>query len=187
MSETTVLSQFGPRVIDVSASNDGSLTKADIQALTPTEIVSLGDTALAESEMYRQLTVSRLTGVKEMGLYDLLLSRMTNISGEFREDGPKGQTYFRPYILRKQEDAVNANLFTIVSGQADPQAGQTVNGIEHPAHAWQITVSSKALKGGTDAKLIVSMMCCSSIFCQCSSFLSAKVFGVPLHCRQYCV
>lgn len=153
MAETTVLSQYAPRVIDVSASNDGSLTKADISAFSPSTIVQLKDTAVAESEMYRQLTVSRLTGVKELSLYDLLLSRMTNIAPEFQMDGPKGQTYFRPYILRKQEDIVNTNNFEITAGVADPAAGTTVDGIAHPTHAWQITVSSKALGKGTDAKL----------------------------------
>lgn len=151
--ETTVLDQYGPRVIDVSASNDGSLTKADITAFTPKQVVDLKDVAVAEAEMYRQLTVSRVTGVKELPLLDLLLSRMTNIQPEFREDGPKGQTFFRPYILRKQEDVVNANMFSIVAGEADPNAGQTVNGVEHPSHAWQITVSSKALGAAANAKL----------------------------------
>ena len=138
MAETTILSQYAPRVIDVSASNDGSLTKADISAFSPATIVELKDTALAESEMYRQLTVSRLTGVKELSLYDLLLSRMTNIAPEFQLDGPKGQTYFRPYILRKQEDIVNTNNFNIVAGVEDPAAGTTVAGIAHPSHAWKL-------------------------------------------------
>jgi hypothetical protein len=153
MAETTILSQYAPRVIDVSASNDGSLTKADISAFSPATIVELKDTALAESEMYRQLTVSRLTGVKELSLYDLLLSRMTNIAPEFQLDGPKGQTYFRPYILRKQEDIVNTNNFNIVAGVEDPAAGTTVAGIAHPSHAWKLTVNSKALGKGADAKL----------------------------------
>lgn len=148
MAETTVLDQYGPRIIDVSASNDGSLTKADITAFTPAKIVEFKDLAVAESEMYRQLTVSRLTGVKEMSLYDLLLSRMTNISPEFRKDGPRGQTYFRPYILRKQEDVVNTNNFAIEAGEAAAGAGGAL-----PSSAWQVTVSSKALGAAANAKL----------------------------------
>ena len=146
MAETTVLDQYGPRIIDVSASNDGSLTKADITAFTPAKIVEFKDLAVAESEMYRQLTVSRLTGVKEMSLYDLLLSRMTNISPEFRKDGPRGQTYFRPYILRKQEDVVNTNNFAIDAGEAAAGAGGAL-----PSSAWQVTVSSKALGAAANA------------------------------------
>ena len=153
MAETTVLSQYSPRLVDVTESANGSLTKADITAFTPEKVVDLKDVAVAESEMYRQLTVSRLTGVKEMPLFDLLLSRMTNVAPEIMKDGAKGQTFFRPYFLRKQEDVVNANNFTIVSGQADPNAGKAVDGVRHPTHAWQVTVTSKSLASGTDAKL----------------------------------
>jgi len=153
MAETTILSQYTPRVIDVTASNDGSLTKANIEAMTPQKIVDLSDVALAESEMYRQMTVSRLSGVKQSPIFDLLLSRMKDVTPEFREDGPKGQTYLRPYILRKVEDIVNGNNFEIVAGEADPDAGNVVNGVQHPTHSWKITVKSKSLGKAEDAKL----------------------------------
>lgn len=153
MAESTVLSQYTPRLIDVSKSNDGSLTKADITAFTPAKIVELNDLAVAESEMYRSLTVSRITGVKEMPIFDLLLSRMTNIAPEIKEDGAKGQTYFRPYILRKQEDIVNSNNFEISGGVADPDRGKIVDGTYHPINAWKITVKSKSLGKTNDAKL----------------------------------
>lgn len=149
-----LLEQCGPRIIDVSASNDGSLTKATITGMTPDRLVALKDDAIAESMMYRQLTVSRMTGVKESNLFDLLMSRLKNIQGEVTKQSiGKGKSYFLPYILREQEDFVNANNFEITAGVADPDAGTTVDGVYHPRGSRLITVQSKALGSGADAKL----------------------------------
>lgn len=149
-----ILNQCGPRIIDVSNSCDASLTKATITGMTPKEIVDLKDKAYAESQMYRQLMVSRLTGVRENNLYDLLLSRMKGVKGEItKQTIGKNTSYFLPFFLRYQEDFINANNFEITAGVPDPNRGKTVGGVYHPRSAWLITVSSKALTGGTDAKL----------------------------------
>lgn len=149
-----LLNQCGPRLIDVSNSCDASLTKANITGMTPGQLVALKDTAVAEAEMYRQLTVARLTGVRENSLYELLMSRMKGIKGEItKQTIGKNTSYFLPYFLRYQEDYINSNNFEILAGVVDPNAGSTVEGVYHPRGSRLITVSSKAITGGADAQL----------------------------------
>lgn len=149
-----LLNQCGPRIIDVSNSCDASLTKANITGITPAVLAELSDKAIAEFEMYRGLTEARMTGVRENSLFELLMSQMSSVKGEINKQTiGKNVSYFLPYFLRYQEDYINANSFEIVSGATDPDAGSTVNGVYHPRGAQLITVTSKSLAGGTDAKL----------------------------------
>jgi len=109
-----------PRIIDVSNSCDGSLSKANMRGLTPGEVENLADLGYMEAAfLYRQMTMGRLAGVREDPLLDLLMSRVKGVGGERGKSslGPN-KSFFLPYFLREQEDVVNANAFTIVSGAA---------------------------------------------------------------------
>lgn len=136
-----VFSQCGPRIIDVSNSCDGSLTKADIQGLTPETMENLKDTAYMEFFLYRQTTMARMSGVKELSLWDLLMSKISNVKGELaKQPIGKNKSFFLPYFMREQEDYINANAFKVVAGQADPDAGTTVGGVYHPIGSWAVTI-----------------------------------------------
>ena len=97
-----IFSQCGPRIIDVSNSCDGSLTKADITGLTPAKMEELKDTAFMEFFLYRQTTMARMSGVRENSMWDLMTSRISNVKGEISKQnlGPN-KSFFLPYILRE--------------------------------------------------------------------------------------
>jgi len=105
----------------------------------------LKDTAFMEFFLYRQTTMARMSGVRENSMWDLMMSRISNVKGEISKQnlGPN-KSFFLPYILREQEDLVNANAFQIEAGVVDPDAGTTVNGVYHPIGAWKITIKASA-------------------------------------------
>jgi hypothetical protein len=144
-----IFNTCGPRIIDVSNTCDGSLTKADITGLTPATIDSmLANTAIDEAFLYRQMMLARISGARENSLMELMMSRITNVKGELTKTslGPN-KSFFLPYILREQEDNINVNAFqidTVGDAGTTPlvpaSAGSTVSGVYIPTHAWQITV-----------------------------------------------
>jgi hypothetical protein len=90
--------------------------------MTPAKIEELADTGFMEAAfLYRQMTHGRLAGVKEDPLLDLLLSRVKGVGNE-RIKASMGsgdsKSFFLPYIMRLQEDVVNANAFKIIAGSA---------------------------------------------------------------------
>ncbi len=138
-----IYNQCGPRVIDVSSSCDGSLTKADIQGMTPGTLESLKDTAIGEAFLYRQTTLAGISGVRENSLWDLLMSRIKNVGNEITEStmGPN-KSFLLPYFMREQEDYINVNSLVISAGSTNPLAGTTVGGVVHRNDSWRLTVET---------------------------------------------
>jgi hypothetical protein len=123
-----------------------SLTKADVKALTPDELVNLAAIGYGEAHMlYRQALLGRLSGVRESSLYDLLLSRVKKVKrSEFAIQGRGGRSFFAPWILEEREDNINITSFAITAGIANPDAGTTVGGIAYHAGSWKITVANSS-------------------------------------------
>jgi len=138
-----VTQNCNPRIIDVSNSCDGSLTKANIRGLSPQQVEDLADLGYMEAAfLYRQMAMGRLAGVREDPLLDLLMSRVKGVGGERVKAslGPN-KSFFLPYFMREQEDVVNANAFKITGGAAAPT--NAVDG------AWNITVENSGWNVGT--------------------------------------
>jgi len=135
-----ILNQCGPRIMNVSNVCDGSLTKLEMQGLTPATLESMKQTAWMEYFLYTQAVKARMTGVRENSLYDLILSRTAPI--KLGKETVNNKSYFLPYILRNQEDYINANAFVISGGSANPNAGTTVGGIAYPQSSWDVIVEN---------------------------------------------
>lgn len=135
--------QWAPRIIDVNSSSDGSLTKVNIQGMTPGQIESLKETALDEAFLYRQTTLAGISGVRTHGLWDLMMSRIKNVGNEITPQSVgTNKSYFLPYILREQEDYINVNSFIIEAGGLNPNAGSMVGGVYHRTDTWRLTVTT---------------------------------------------
>lgn len=139
-----LLNQCSPRIVNVSNSCDGSLTKADITGLTPAQIVSLGSTATDEAHLYRQMMLAKMSGVRENSLWDLMMSRIKNVKGQINKESIGNKSFFLPFIMKEQKDIVNANAFQIEAGSVHPDAGTTVAGVYYPKGSFIITVKSSS-------------------------------------------
>jgi hypothetical protein len=109
--------------------------------MTPDTLVGLKDTAIGEAFLYRQTVHAGLSGVRENSLWDLLMSRISNVGDEITESSVgKNKSFFLPYFMREQEDHINAHAFAIHDGDANPLAGSTVGGVYHRTDTWRLTV-----------------------------------------------
>jgi len=153
----TFFNQCGPVLIDVD--DYPSLTKANINGITPQWIEDrAADGYLEAAFLYRQALMGGISGVRESSLLDLLLSRAkgskSGVSLTRQSIGPS-KSFFLPYILREKEDIINAYAFVIESGQANGNAGATVDGISYHSGSWELTVTnSNAELIGSDIKNI---------------------------------
>jgi hypothetical protein len=141
-----ITTQCQPRIIDVSSSCDGSLSKANIKGLTPAEIEKLKDLGYMEAAfLYRQMTLGRMAGVREDPLLDLLISRVKGVKGERGKSslGPN-KSFFLPYFMRAQEDVINSSAFNISAGEAAPAAVLAIH-----AGAWRVYVTNSGWNVGT--------------------------------------
>lgn len=139
----TLLDHCNPRVIKLPSTADGSLTKATIKGITPAELVDLETKGVGEIQsVWYGMMRAKMHGVKEHNLFDLLMSRTTSIKAQLNKQTIGNQSYFLPYVMRRQENVVNANAFVITGGIASANAGSTVGGIYYPTHAWEITVEN---------------------------------------------
>ena len=114
----SVLSQCLPRIVQVTPY--GTLTKESVRGMTPQDIEDFRTRGLSEAaDVYGNMTLGRLCGVRESILVDVLLHSVKGIKGELTKQsiGPN-KSYFLPYILRQHKDIVNQNYFTVVSGAA---------------------------------------------------------------------
>lgn len=144
--------QCGPVLMNVD--DYPSLTKMDINGVTPQWIEDRASDGYMEAAfLYRQAMMGGVSGVRESNLVDLLLSRAKGAKSGVhltqQSIGPS-KSFFLPYILREKEDIINAYAFVITAGQANPNAGSTVDGISYHDGSWEVTVTN------TSAELISS-------------------------------
>lgn len=134
MAETTVERTCLPRIITVDDSCGCTLTRANIQAMTPEAFVALGNLEVDMQRIIEQTKELRTIGVKENSLMDLLISRTIPRGGS----SVGKESVIQPFTLKPQESNVNVNWFKIISGAATTGAGTGAI----PASAWDIVVNT---------------------------------------------
>jgi hypothetical protein len=125
------------RIVDVSASCGCTLTKTTITGLSPEDIEALSYKEIYLTKAILSAKEAKMLGVPERGLMELLTSKVKNIKDDLQISKISQQSIVMPYIQRQQRSFINANYFTIETGQPTPGAG--VGSL--PASAWNITVN----------------------------------------------
>lgn len=127
------------RIINVSASDGCTLTRASIQGMTPDDFEAQGFKEIGMDRVYAQLRQARLAGYRENTLQVLLMSRISNIKGQLMKGKIGGtESVILPYVSRRQKRNINSNYWSITRGDPNPQAGQ--GGV--PTAAWDLTVTN---------------------------------------------
>ena len=127
------------RIINVSASNGCTLTRANILGLTPQAFENFGFTEIGMDNVYAKAREARLAGYQENTLMMLLNSRIQNIKGALtKQNVPGSQSVILPYFPYRQKRNINSNYWAIASGSATPGAGGA--GI-HPG-SWDVVVQN---------------------------------------------
>ena len=92
------------RIINASPSTGCTLTRADIQGLTPNMFESFGFQEIGMDKVYANLREARLAGYRENTLQTLLMSRITNIKGQLMKSKiSPSESVILPYISRRQK------------------------------------------------------------------------------------
>jgi hypothetical protein len=127
------------RIINVSASNGCTLTRADIVGMTPDAFEAQGFKEIGMDKVYANLREARVAGYRENTLQALLMSRITNIKGALAKSKiSQSESVILPYISRRQKRNIQSNYWLISRGDPNPQAGKGST----PASAWDLTVAN---------------------------------------------
>lgn len=121
-------------IIKVDGSCGCTLTRASITGLTPAEFEALSYKEISLAQAILDAKEAKLLGVVENSLMTLLTSSVQDIKiGTEQIDGE--QSIILPYYQRTQKSVINANYFTILSGQGG------VGGVgSNPVSAWSFTI-----------------------------------------------
>lgn len=134
------------RLINVTASNGCTLTRADIVAMTPNEFEAQGFKEVGMDRVYANAREARMAGYQENTLTTLLNSRITNIKGALAKSKiSTSESVILPYISRRQKRHINSAYWSVTAGAPNGQAGK--NGV-HPG-AWDITVTNSGSPYGS--------------------------------------
>jgi hypothetical protein len=127
------------RLINVTASNGCTLTRASIMGMTPDMFEAQGMTEVGMDRVYANLQEARLAGYRENTLQALLMSRISSIKGQLTKTRvPGSESIILPFISRRQKRNINSNYWKIASGTPNPQAGVCD---VHPG-AWDLVVQN---------------------------------------------
>lgn len=124
------------RIVNVDASCGCTLTATTITGLSPEDIEALANKEIYLTQAILDAKEAKMLGVPERGLMELLTSKIKDIKGDLSIQKISQQSVVQPFILRQQRSFINANYFTIVTGQ--PTAGAGTGSI--PLSAWNVTV-----------------------------------------------
>ena len=105
-----------PNMINVTSSTGCTLTRADIQGMTPDTFEQL---AMVETDLARVIAgaaEAKILGVQEKGLATLLKSSLRDIKPAMSTSKVDEQSIILPYIQRRQRGHQNANYFQITDG-----------------------------------------------------------------------
>lgn len=137
-----------PYIIDIGASNDGSLTTSDIRAMTSEDFVAQGLKEVGMDHVIASARMAKKAGAKESMMSMLLMGRIKGypegISAQ--SSGPGGAPFIAPFFFRNQVTNINDSYWKVSAGAAAPGAG--TNGI--PVHAWRFTVVKHDGEKATD-------------------------------------
>lgn len=126
-----------PRLITVDNSCGCTLTRANIEAMTPEMFEAQGFKEVRMDRVIGQTKEARMTGVAERALTDLFLSRTVPIKTQALT---MDRSIIAPFVMIPQRSVVNANWFNLVAGVVDPNAGVGST----PASAWDLTIENEA-------------------------------------------
>lgn len=126
-----------PRLISVDNSCGCTLTRANIQAMTPDVFEAQGFTEVRMDRVIGQTKEARMTGVPERALTDLFLSRTVPIKTQAMT---MDRSIIAPFVMVPQRSVVNSNWFNVVAGEATAGAGTGLL----PASAWTLTIENEA-------------------------------------------
>lgn len=127
------------RVINVSASNGCTLTRADIQGLTPNDFEAQGFKEIGMDKVYANSREARLAGYRENSLQMLMNSRITNIKGMLTKQAIGGsRSVILPFVSFRQKRNINSNYWLVNSGVPSPGAGMG----SKPSSAWDLTIAN---------------------------------------------
>ncbi len=105
-----------PNMINVTSSTGCTLTRADIQGMTPDTFEQL---AMVETDLARVIAgaaEAKILGVQEKGLATLLKSSLRDIKPAMSTSKVDEQSIILPYIQRRQRGHQNSNYFQIADG-----------------------------------------------------------------------
>lgn len=167
MADTTPITSSYPRLFDPTVQRDGSITADSFTHMTPEQFRQLRNTDIGGYNMYLNARTARISGARENTLVDLLYSTSRDVSGNQGKNADKDQRIpfkgvnapdgFLPYMILYQEDIMNIRMFNLVGADADPDAGQVVDGETRHPGAWRLILegsqeSFKATKEIPDIK-----------------------------------
>lgn len=132
-----LLDQCSPRIIQVEDSCGCAVTRANIQAMKPSDFEANFWKELGMEKVVANTKMARIAGVPQKTLVDLVLSRMVPMKQRALDNAG---SVIAPFTYIPQETYVNANHWIITAGTAHPGAG---SGGVH-AGAWQLTIENEA-------------------------------------------
>lgn len=127
---------FG-RTIKVDSSCGCTLTRPNIDGLTPQDIINLGSKEIYLTKAILSAKEAEFLGVPESSLSTFINSSIKNIKPQLNVIKIDEQSVILPYIYRRQREVVNNNTWSLVSGAPHPNAG--VDPV--PANAYQLVLS----------------------------------------------
>lgn len=133
----TPVDNCNPNIIDIGASNDGSLTTSTIRAMTSADFVAQGFDEVKMDQIIASAKMAKKAGAKESMMSMLLMGRIKGYPEGIRpqSSGPN-QSIIAPFFFRNQITNINESYWKISAGAAPAGAGSTL-----PAHAWRFTVT----------------------------------------------
>jgi len=134
-----------PRMISVNSAA-GSISRADVEAMTPDKIASLDMDELGALQLIMNAAEAKAIGVQETGLGALLRGSVRDVKPMMFHEKVETQSVVAPFIQYPQRGIINANYWTIAAGEA--AAGAGTGGI--PASAWKLTITAGQSLAGYD-------------------------------------
>lgn len=127
------------RIVTIPDSCGGTLTAATIDGLTPSRLEAYSNTEHALARVIAEAAEARAVGVVPRSLDTLLMSRIKEVGkGQLMEKKVGTQSIVLPFTYRNRQTNTASDYFSIVSGEANANAGVG----SMPASAWDIVVST---------------------------------------------
>lgn len=128
-----------PRIVSVGASTGCSLTRADINGMTPQMFADQDADEVKMDDIIANAQEARMAGYIETPMDMLLMGAVAPIKGALNQISIPGQgSVILPYFYRQQKHNINANSWKVSAGAAAPGAG---TGGAHPG-LWNLTVQN---------------------------------------------
>jgi hypothetical protein len=127
-----------PNIIDIGASNDGSLTTSTIRAMTSADFEAQAYQEVKMDQIIANARFAKKTGVRESMLDMLLRGRIKAYpEGITKQSAGPGQSIIAPFFFRNQISNINESYWKVTAGAAATGAGTG----SIPVHAWRFTVT----------------------------------------------